>query len=201
MIKPLAPFGNSKSQPNTNLSTSISLEMFDQNGNAISPTVNLNNPIEMIIPRDPSLIIPSMILQNVTSLNSTPHNQIFNFHYINITSTFSISAHIELQPLNTSLAYLFIYKFDSVPQWTQFDGWTIFWPSNLTNESTYTYFIDNQKAAGHQSVLFGIRELNSAEMIEFRHVSCIQYSPSYHQNTQFHRRLRNSSLHIRLLLS
>ena len=33
----------------------------------------------------------------------------------------------------------------------------------MSNESIYTYFIDNEKTVGHQSVIFGIRELNSTE--------------------------------------
>ena len=54
--------------------------------------------IEFIIPRDPNLIIPSMILQNVTSINSS-HNLLFNLHYINITQSnnLSISVHFEMQ--------------------------------------------------------------------------------------------------------
>jgi hypothetical protein len=36
----------------------------------------------------------------------------------------------------------------------------------LTNESIYTYFIDNQKTFDHQSLVFGLRELNSTEMID-----------------------------------
>ncbi|CAF4055957.1 unnamed protein product [Adineta steineri] len=44
------------------------------------------------------------------------------------------------------------------------DGWTIFCPFNLTNDDTYRYFIDNQQTPGHQSLIFGIRELNSTEM-------------------------------------
>ncbi len=38
---------------------------------------------------------------------------------------------------------------------------------DLTYESIYTYFIDNQQTSGHQSVIFGLRELNSTEMIDY----------------------------------
>jgi hypothetical protein len=90
--------------------------------------------IEIIIPRDPNLVIPSMTLQNVTSFNSTPHYQIFNLHFVNITFDRSISLHFEMHPLNTTLGYLFIYKFDSSPQLNssinQIDGWTLFCPSS-----------------------------------------------------------------------
>jgi hypothetical protein len=134
MVEPLAPFGNSKSQPNTNVSRSISLSILDQYGNEVSIQTNASHPIEIIIPRDPNLLIPQMILQNVTSMNSTPHNQLFYFQYLNITSVLSISVHFEMRPLNTSLAYLFIYKFDQTPLLNSsvnlIDGWTLFCPSS-----------------------------------------------------------------------
>ena len=115
MMQPLASSGNSTSQSNTNLSTSISLSILDQNGNEISIETNHSHPIELFIPRDPTFIISPMILQNVTS---TPHNQSFNIHYVNITSILPISVHFQIHPLDTNLAYLFIYKFDQIPQLT-----------------------------------------------------------------------------------
>ena len=185
IIKPLASYGNSRSQPNTNLSTTISLAMFDQNGNEISLKTNLSNPITIIIPRDPNLSIPPMILQNVTSLNSTPSNQHFQYHYMNMTSSFSISAHIDFRPLNTSLSYLFVYRFDNLPQWNQLDGWTVFYPSNISDENIYKYFIDNQQAAGHRSILFGIRELDSTEILSFRAKSSLPSSSIIHRKLNF----------------
>ncbi|CAF4448237.1 unnamed protein product, partial [Adineta steineri] len=102
-------------------------------------------------------------------MNSTPHNQLFDLHYLNITSSLSISVHFEFQPLNTSLAYLFIYKFDQLPQLNtsinNIDGWTLFCPLNLTNETLYKYFINNQQTSDHQSIIYGLRELNSTEMM------------------------------------
>ncbi|CAF1181508.1 unnamed protein product [Adineta steineri] len=161
----LAPFGNFS---NTNLSRSMSLSIIDQNGNEISFEANENNSIKLIIPRDPNLVIPSMYLQNITSINSTLNNLLFNYHYINITSSLPISIHFEIHSLNRSLAYLFIYKFDQTPQLNSsinlIDGWTIFCPFNLTNDDIYRYFIDNQQTPTHQSLIFGIRELNSTEM-------------------------------------
>ncbi|CAF4148171.1 unnamed protein product, partial [Adineta steineri] len=161
----LASFGKSS---NTNLSRSISLSVIDQNGNEISFQANQNNSIKLIIPRDPNVLIPSMYLQNVTSINSTINNLLFNYHYINITSSLPISVHFEIHSLNTDLAYLFIYKFDQTPQLNSsinlIDGWTIFCPFNLTNDDIYRYFIDNQQTPGHQSLIFGIRELYSTEM-------------------------------------
>jgi hypothetical protein len=142
-MEPLASFGNSKSNSNTNLSTSISLSIIDQNGNEISFQTNQNQSIHLFIPRDPNLIIPSMNLENVTSINSTIHNLIFYLNYINITSSLLISIHIEMKPLNINLAYLFIYKFDQTPQLNssinQIDGWTLFCPSG---KFSFDLFID-----------------------------------------------------------
>ncbi|CAF4200745.1 unnamed protein product, partial [Adineta steineri] len=164
-VDPLASFGNFQ---NTNLSRSISLSIIDQNGNEIPFKANENNSIKLIIPRDPNVLIPSMYLQNVTSINSTINNLLFNYHYVNITSSFPISVHFEIHSLNTNLAYLFIYKFDQTPQLNSsinlIDGWTMFCPHNLTNDDIYRYFIDNQQTPGHQSLIFGIRELNSTEI-------------------------------------
>ncbi|CAF1447475.1 unnamed protein product [Adineta steineri] len=163
-IDPLASYGNF---PNTNLSRSVSLSFVDQNGNEISFKASQNNPIQLIIPRDPNVIIPSMYLQNMTSINSTNNNLLFNYLYINITSSLPISIHFEIHPLDKSLAYLFIYKFDQTPLLNSsisiIDGWTIFCPFNLTSDDIYRYFIDNQQTSGHQSLIFGIRELNSTE--------------------------------------
>jgi hypothetical protein len=126
-MQPLASADQSNSQSNTNLSRSISFSILDQNGNEVLIETNSSNPIELIIPRDPNLIISSMILQNVTS---TPHYQLFNLHYVNITSTLPISVHLEIHPLDATIGYLLIYKFDGIPQSNQSDGWTLFCPSS-----------------------------------------------------------------------
>ncbi|CAF1500386.1 unnamed protein product, partial [Adineta steineri] len=170
-MEPLAPYGNSKISSNTNASTSISLSLIDKYGNEIPFETNENQSIQIFIPRDPNVIIPSMNLQNVTTINSSSHNFLFYLQYINITSSLSISIHFEISPLDTSLAYLFIYKFDQSPQLNSslhlIDGWTLFCPSNLTDENIYKYFIDNQQTSDHQLLIYGLRELNSTEMIEF----------------------------------
>ena len=130
-VEPLAPVGQTVSA-NTNLSTSISLSLFDQQGNELSLHTSLDHPIEILIPRDPNLLIPPMILQNTS--DATPHQQLFNLRYINITSTIDISVHWEIHPLNSSVAYLFIYKFDRAPQLNSsinlIDGWTLLCPSS-----------------------------------------------------------------------
>jgi hypothetical protein len=47
----------------------------------------------------------------------------------------------------------------------------------LTNESTYTYFIDNQQTSGHQSIVFGLRELNSTETTDLCSITSINTNP------------------------
>ena len=72
------------------------------------------NPIEIFIPRDPSLLIPPMILNNVTLIDD---HRLFHFHLININQLstnkhFSLSLHFQIRPININISYLFIYKFD-----------------------------------------------------------------------------------------
>jgi hypothetical protein len=135
-MQPLASADESQAKSNTNLSRSIALSILDRDGNEISIQTTFNDPYKFVIPRDSNIIIPSMILQNVTSMNATPHHLLFNLNYINFTqsNTLAVSIHIEMEPLDRSLAYLFIYKFDSSPQLnsttSQIDGWSLFCPSS-----------------------------------------------------------------------
>ena len=164
-MQPLASAGTSRSQSNTNLSTSVALSLFDANGNEVAVRADPDHPIELIIPRDPNRVIPPMTLQNVTPLADSPHRQLFNLHFINITSQLPISVHFEMRPLNPTLAYLIIYRFDTTPQLNSsinlIDGWTSFCPSRLSKNGVYTHFIDNQQTVGHQSVIFGLREVDA----------------------------------------
>ncbi|UJR06735.1 hypothetical protein I4U23_011024 [Adineta vaga] len=168
MMEPLSPAG--QSQSNTNLSTSISLTILDDNGQDIPIKTSDNNSIEIIIPRDVNLIMPSMILYNVTSINTTDdyhyhHHQLFYYHYFNITTSLPISVHLEIHPLNMNLSYLLISRFDGIPQLNssinQIDSWTLLCPSALTNQNVYTYFYDNQQTFNHHSLVIGLRELDS----------------------------------------
>jgi hypothetical protein len=134
MVQPLASAGASRSQANTNLSRSISLSVLDQNGNDVPINASVDHPIEFIIPRDMNIIVPPMTVQNVTSINNN-HNQLFNLHYVNIAQSnnnLTVSLHFEMHPLNASLGYLLIYRFDNSPQLNssinQTDGWSLFCP-------------------------------------------------------------------------
>lgn len=135
MLKPLAPFGSSKSSSNTNLSRSIALSFVDENEHEMPVRTGSDDLIEVVIPRDPQLIVPPMLLQNVTSLNSTPHNLLFHLHHVELGGALPVSVHWEIQPLNISLAYLLVYRFDQVPQLSDsvnaIDGWTLLCPSSM----------------------------------------------------------------------
>ncbi|CAF1019455.1 unnamed protein product [Adineta ricciae] len=170
LMNPLASFGNSKITSNTNVSRTITFSILDENSSEISIKTNENTTIELFIPRDPNLIIPSMIYQNVTSMNSTPHEFLFHFHYLPINFSLSVSIHWEIKVLQRNLSYLFIYRFDQMPQLNssinQIDGWHIFCPSTLNNENIYQYFLNNQQTIGHEILIYGIRQLNSTEINE-----------------------------------
>ena len=56
---------------------------------------------------------------------------------------------------------------------------------DLNSDRIYTYFIDNQKTAGHQSVIFGIRELDSIEMNDACSNSSMINPPTTKQHVNF----------------
>ncbi|UJR17432.1 hypothetical protein I4U23_004327 [Adineta vaga] len=142
----------------------VSLSLIDMNNNEMFLTTNMNNSIEYRIPRDINGMSSSINLQNVTSMKN--FNRSFNLHYINLTreNNLSISIHFEMYPMDINLAYIFIYNFDDIPQMNHFENWALFCPLNLVNESLYTYFIDNEDVSNHQSLIFGLRELDSHEI-------------------------------------
>ena len=160
----LAVADRSATSPNTNVSRSISFSILDRDGNEVSIRADPSQPIEIIIPRDESLILPPMMLQNVTSLSSIPHAQTFNLHFVNLsTQAASFSIHMQLRPLTSNISYLLIYRFDQSPRLNSsirdIDGWSL-----LCSSSLYNHFLDNQQTTGHQSIIFGVRQLNGTEV-------------------------------------
>jgi hypothetical protein len=104
----------------------------------MSAHTSADQPFELIIPSDINWIVPPLILQNVSSSlnNNTVNNGPFNLHFINISQSnlnISISVSFEIRPLNVTLGYMMIYKFDSVPQLNssinEIDGWSLMCPS------------------------------------------------------------------------
>jgi hypothetical protein len=137
MMQPLASADKTQSRSNTNLSTTVSLTILDRNGNEVPLQTDADHPIELIIPRDSNLVVPSMSLQNVTSVNVTPHYLLFNLHFIKLpqsqwNNNRTVSLTFEMRSLNISLAYLLIYRFDNSPQLNssinQIDGWSLLCP-------------------------------------------------------------------------
>ena len=121
---------------NVNLSNLLSITFVDENNNEISVNTTADKPIEFFISRDNNLIVPSMFMQNVSSItnDSLINNPQFNLHFINITSNISVSIHLEMHPLNITLGYMLIYKFDQIPQLNSsihyIDDWTILCPQS-----------------------------------------------------------------------
>ena len=160
----LAVTDRSATAPNTNVSRSLSFSILDGDGNEVSIRADPSQPIEIIIPRDENLLLPPMILQNVTALSLVAHAQTFNLHFVNLsTQAASFSMHLQLRPLTGNLSYLLIYKFDQSPRLnssiSDMDGWSL-----LCSSSLYTHFLNNQQTNGHQSIIFGVRQLNSTEV-------------------------------------
>ena len=128
-----------RAQATTNLSSLLSISFLDENGNEISVHTSIDQPFELTIPSDINWVVPPMTLQNVSSLhnNNTLNNDLFNFHYIDINQSnpnISISVQLVMRPLNITLGYMLIYKFDNVPQLNssinQIDGWSLMCPSS-----------------------------------------------------------------------
>jgi hypothetical protein len=122
MIEPLASFGNSQSD--TQFSRSLSIAILDQHGNENPTKIYSDHLIELIIPRDPNLILPEIIFQNVTFLNQSFYYQFINLSQIQTNKNLTISIHLEIHPLNLTLGYLFLFYFHRLNY--QIDGWTLF---------------------------------------------------------------------------
>jgi hypothetical protein len=109
-------------------SSIISLTLHDQYGQIIN-IKNTTNPFEILIPRQMNTLMPPMIHQNVKSFSN---NSKFKYHYINLTHNLnlSISLHIEIEPKNPNLSYLFIIRFNGIPdlQKNLIDEWKLLCP-------------------------------------------------------------------------
>jgi hypothetical protein len=133
-MQPLPLLNQFEFELRSDFSRSTSLSILDENLDDISIIVDDHNPIEIFIPRDPSLLIPPMILNNVTLIDD---HRLFHFHLININQLstnkhFSLSLHFQIRPININISYLFIYKFD-IPfmldrLMDQIDGYQLFCP-------------------------------------------------------------------------
>lgn len=115
------------------MSRSVSLSLIAEDGKETRFQTTDKQPIEIRIPRDPNLLIPDMSIENVTSIDNQTW---FNLHYVNITSsaTSSVSINLEMKPINQTVSYLMIYRFDQSPFLNSsvrfIDGWTLFCSSS-----------------------------------------------------------------------
>ena len=125
-LETLAPFGNSPS--NTNLSRSLSISILDQRQNEISVKTNPQSPVELIIPRDPNLILPEIVLQNVPDLSF--HYQLIDLQQLQINRDLTFSVHFQIQPIDRTLAYYFVYRLHDTMELNQLDGSQFFCPSS-----------------------------------------------------------------------
>lgn len=131
-MQPLAPSGSFESNANTNLSTSISLTLLDSQGNDLLANGSFDEPVQFIIPRDPNAFDSSINWEYVSTENRT--NKPFYLHLMKIlrNNKLDVSVHLEIFPMNQSVAYWFIYKFDGLPfvnsSLKRIDGWSLFCP-------------------------------------------------------------------------
>ena len=121
MVTPLAATGkNGGSQASISVSRSVALSMFDSQGMSKS-IQGLSTPIELLIPRDTSIVIPQMTLQNATGRTSTStanNNRQFSLFYVNVTgpsATVTLSATFEFKSIDPTVGYVVIYRFDDIP--------------------------------------------------------------------------------------
>lgn len=56
---------------------------------------------------------------------------------------------------------------------------------DLNNDSIYTYFINNQKTLNHKSIIFGLRELNSNEYLNYCLNSSLNNPPIINEKINF----------------
>ena len=166
----------------TNLSRSLSLTIFDQNGKEMEIRTNR---IELFIPRDPNWLIPPMFLQNVTENNSK--DLFIKYHQLSLSTTnrkLTFSIHLEVHPINKNLSYFFMYQFDTQPQFQSIDQWIFFCPKDLNPEGNYVHFLNNDRTKDHHTIFYGIRQMNEMEMKKFC-VNEIVPPPVFTQPFQF----------------
>lgn len=119
----------------------MSLSLLDRHGNAVQIEGNDRYVTEIIIPRDPNIIIPPMTEQNVTFLNQSFHIKLMDLKEIQPDEDQTISIHFEIHPFEKNLSYVFIYQFDRSIQSDHVDGLILFCPlSELSSSSNLKVF-------------------------------------------------------------
>jgi hypothetical protein len=121
------------------MSRSVTLTILAPNGTTISLN-NLPSPIQLIIPRDVNLIVPTMTLENITGQTVSiiaNNNRQFSLYYVNVTSptaSLTLSATFEFKSDNSAVGFMVIYRFDAIPIFNstvnQKDGYKVFCPNS-----------------------------------------------------------------------
>ena len=55
----------------------------------------------------------------------------------------------------------------------------------MTNNNLYIYFLNNRQTTGHQSIVFGLRELNSTELNIFCTNQSVNNTPIFDRSFNF----------------
>jgi len=95
------------------MSSSLGLSFFDYETNIEIPISQSLSPIDIILPRDKSVIKYSFQYVNATNLEFLD-GSFYLQNNMNIT-TQNASVHIELKPLNESISYLIALKLGHLP--------------------------------------------------------------------------------------
>ena len=111
---PMAISGhNSDNETFIGLSNGVDLSFYDDKNKKIPITQSVS-PIKIIIQRDKAAIISSPFLYvNATFIGFLPRKFLLQNSFTIKMSNASV--HIEIKPLNESIAYLFVLKFGHMP--------------------------------------------------------------------------------------
>ena len=130
----MAPCGyNGDNETNIGLSQTVAISFHDSNGNEI-PVTNSTHLIDIWIPRDPNTPKPIPQYVNITE-NNRKGSQLFPLGF-NLTAS-NASIHLEFSPLNTSVGYIVLLKFNMTPRlnstYSDYDSWRLFCPTGELN--------------------------------------------------------------------
>ena len=121
---------NGNNETNIGTSQSISISFSDNNGNEIE-IKNSPRLIDLWIPRDTNTPKPSIVYVNVSEHGNNRTDELFPIGIT--TNTLNSSIHVEFLPLNLSVGYLVLLKFNMTPKINatiqSYDQWQLFCPS------------------------------------------------------------------------
>jgi hypothetical protein len=123
----MAPTGhNGNNETNIGLSQTVEIIMSDGHGNVI-PIKDSNQLFDIWIPRDLQAPKPKPYLVN----SAKQEGEFFPLAF-NIT-TLNGSLHAEIAPLNLSVGYVVLVKFNQTPTIQDYNSWKLFCPSGNSN--------------------------------------------------------------------